>query len=249
MWDDTLFKNLENEFEGPGRLATNELPKMEVTENGKAKEVMEESRNHHSMKSTATGSPVSNVKRTFSMSLKSRKKTGLDIPHKPEKATERAPTLTKGNPSGTGCCGLVVAVYKHAVGVPKLFLTCDSNDKETKIWQALRATSAAPSFFEEISFGSPKITYIDGGLGYNSPCAEVDFQAKSIWKGRAVGCVVSIGTGLQTVPNIRKTSWLPFGLHDDISVAAAVVKMATSTTRVDNEMQRMYRDTETKYHR
>ncbi len=126
----------------------------------------------------------------------------------------------------------------------------DPNDKETCIWQALRATSAAPTFFEECAFGTPKITYIDGGLGYNSPCVEVDFEAKSLWKGRQVGCIVSIGTGLQTAPSINMTmTWLPFGLQNEVALAAAVVQMATSTARVDNEVQRMYRDTPTEYYR
>lgn len=251
MWDNTLFEDPKDDFEGPNRLTTNELPKLEVTESGKARDVVQsEGNNRHNMKSTATDSGITSTKRKLSMSLKGRKKTGLDIPRGPQQLVRRAPTAIKKKSPGTGCHGLVVAVYKHAVGVPKIFLTSDPNDKETRIWQALRATSAAPSFFEEISFGTPKITYIDGGLGYNSPCAEIDFQAKSIWKGRAIGCVVSIGTGLQTVPDIQKSnSWLPFGLHDDISVAAAVVQMATSTMRVDNEVQRMYMDTETEYHR
>lgn len=227
MWDDTLFEYGRDDPDRPGRQATNQLPKLAVAENGKPQKI--------SIESTTTG-----PKWTLSMPLRTRKNTDLN---------ESTSAGTKKKSSGTGCHGLVVAVYKHAVGLPKLFLTNDPNDKETKIWQALRATSAAPTFFEEITFGVPGITYIDGGLGYNSPCVEIDAQAKSIWNGRAIGCVVSIGTGLQTIPNIQKISWLPFGLNDDLSVAAAIVQMATSTTRVDNEMQRMYRDTETEYYR
>lgn len=235
MWDDTLFEDSTFELDRPERQSTNDLPKMEVTENGKLKDIPQEtsngSSNTKSIESTGTGNGST------------RKNTGLGILQQPVK---RALTATKKKSSGIGCHGLVVAVYKHAVGLPKVFLTNDPNDKETKIWQALRATSAAPTFFEEMSFGVPRITYIDGGLGYNSPCVEIDAQAKSIWEGRAIGCVVSIGTGLQTIPNIQKTGWLAL---DDLSIAGAIVQMATSTTRVDNEMQRMYRDTETEYYR
>lgn len=241
MWDDTLFEDPTFERDGPGRQSTNDLLKMEVAENGKLKNIPQEINNSHSntksIEPTGTGNGS-----TVSMP-NTHTNTGLDIPEPPFK---RVPTVTEKKSSGIGCHGLVVAVYKHAVGLPKVFLTNDPNDKETKIWQALRATSAAPTFFEEMSFGVPKITYIDGGLGYNSPCVEIDAQAKSIWEGRAIGCVVSIGTGLQTIPNIQKTGWLAI---DDLSIAGAIVQMATSTTRVDNEMQRMYRDTETEYYR
>lgn len=240
MWDDTLFEDAN----GPDRQATDQLQKMAVTENGKPEEVPQKTNEFHGTRPTeptATG-----TRWTLS---RTRKNIESDIPHEPQHLIKRAPTATKKKSSGTGCHGLVVAVYKHAVGLPKVFLTNDPNDKETRIWQALRATSAAPTFFEEVTFGVPRITYIDGGLGYNSPCVEIDAQAKSIWKGRAIGCVVSIGTGLQTIPDIQKNSWLPFGLHDDLSIAVAVVQMATSTGRVDNEIQRMYRDTETEYYR
>lgn len=239
MWDDTLFEYGRDEPDRPGRQATNQLPKLAVAENGKPQEVPQDMKNKHkSTKPIETGAGW-----TQSMPLRTRKNTDLDEPIK------GVSTATKKKYSGAGCHGLVVAVYKHAVGLPKLFLTNDPNDKETRVWQALRATSAAPTFFEEMTFGVPRITYIDGGLGYNSPCVEIDAQAKSIWEGRAVGCIVSIGTGLQTIPDIQSTGWLPFRLHNDLSTAAAIVQMATSTTRVDNEMQRMYRDTETEYYR
>lgn len=239
MWDGTLFEDPRFDPDRPERQPTDQLPKMAVAENGTLEDIPRETDSGHSSMKPTESTGAGN-KWTLS---KTNKNTGSRILQEPVK---RAPTATKKKPSEIGCHGLVVAVYKHAVGLPKLFCTDDPNDKETKIWQALRATSAAPTFFEEISFGIPKITYIDGGLGYNSPCVEIDAQAKSIWKGRAVGCVVSIGTGLQTIPNIQKTGWLPF---DDLSIASAIVQMATSTTRVDNEMQRMYRDTETEYYR
>jgi len=38
---------------------------------------------------------------------------------------------------------------------------------DVKIWQAARATSAAPSYFKPITVG--KYTLLDGGLGANNP--------------------------------------------------------------------------------
>jgi predicted acylesterase/phospholipase RssA len=149
-----------------------------------------------------------------------------------------------------GCRGLVLTSLKNALGLPRILSTYDPNDQTTRIWEALRATSAAPTFFEEMQFGSPKVTYLDGGVGFNNPCAEVDYAAKSLWENRFIGVIVSIGTGLQSLTSVRKgASWLPFGLGSDIALATALASMATSTARVDNEMERMYHYTDTKYYR
>ncbi|KAF2661847.1 FabD/lysophospholipase-like protein [Lophiostoma macrostomum CBS 122681] len=149
-----------------------------------------------------------------------------------------------------GCRGFVLTSLKNALGLPRILSTYDPNDRSTRIWEALRATSAAPTFFEEMQFGTPKVTYLDGGVGFNNPCAEVDYAAKALWEGRSIGVIVSVGTGLQSIPSVKKiASWLPFGLGTDISLASALAGMATSTARVDNEMKRMYYNTSTAYYR
>lgn len=149
-----------------------------------------------------------------------------------------------------GCRGFVLTSLKNALGLPRILSTYDPNDRTTRIWEALRATSAAPTFFEEMQFGTPKVTYLDGGVGFNNPCSEVDYSAKALWEGRSIGVIVSVGTGLQSIPSVQKmASWLPFGLGTDISLASALAGMATSTARVDNEMKRMYNNSDTKYYR
>ncbi|KAF2147300.1 uncharacterized protein K452DRAFT_293746 [Aplosporella prunicola CBS 121167] len=149
-----------------------------------------------------------------------------------------------------GCRAFVVSALKNALGLPHILATYDPNDRTTRIWEALRATSAAPTFFEEMTFGTPHVTYLDGGMGYNNPCSEVDYAAKSIWEGRTIGMIASIGTGIQTIPSVKKIAlWLPFGLGTDISLASALASMAMSTARVDNEMQRTYYGKDTRYFR
>jgi hypothetical protein len=149
-----------------------------------------------------------------------------------------------------GCRGFVLTSLKNALGLPRILSTYDPNDRTTRIWEALRATSAAPTFFEEMQFGTPKVTYLDGGVGFNNPCAEVDYAAKALWEGRSIGVVVSVGTGLQSIPSIKKmASWLPFGLGSDIALVSALAGMATSTQRVDNELKRMYYNSSTQYYR
>ena len=149
-----------------------------------------------------------------------------------------------------GCRGLVLTSLKNALGLPRILSTFDPNDRTTRIWEALRATSAAPTFFEEMQFGTPKVTYLDGGVGFNNPCGEVEYAAKALWEGRMIGLIVSVGTGLQSLSSVKKmATWLPFGLGTDISLATALAGMATSTARVDNEMRRMHNNTDTKYYR
>ena len=70
------------------------------------------------------------------------------------------------------------------------------------IWQAARATSAAPVFLESITFGSPPIAWIDTGLGLNNPGRLLLAEAARIWKDDNdhfsrgdIGQFLSLGTG------------------------------------------------------
>ncbi|KFX90066.1 hypothetical protein V490_06669 [Pseudogymnoascus sp. VKM F-3557] len=66
--------------------------------------------------------------------------------------------------------------------------------EECKVWEACRATSAAPTFFDSVAIGPYKQKFIDGGLGYNNPIVKVYDEAQNIWPDRTV-VVTSIGTG------------------------------------------------------
>ncbi|KFZ08459.1 hypothetical protein V502_09342 [Pseudogymnoascus sp. VKM F-4520 (FW-2644)] len=65
---------------------------------------------------------------------------------------------------------------------------------ECKVWEACRATSAAPTFFDPVQIGPYGQSFIDGGLGYNNPIAKVYDEVRSIWPDRTV-VATSIGTG------------------------------------------------------
>jgi Patatin-like phospholipase len=66
---------------------------------------------------------------------------------------------------------------------------------DCEIWEACRATSAAPTFFPPNKIGKHKAAFIDGGLQYNNPIQPLLEEASNIWPQRAIGCIVSIGTG------------------------------------------------------
>ena len=82
--------------------------------------------------------------------------------------------------------------------------------ENTTIVQACLATSAAPTYFEPlgITLGPPTARYtpqfIDGGLGYNNPVAQLWTQAAHVFNGSLEGkvqCLISIGTGEPSVPD------------------------------------------------
>lgn len=61
-----------------------------------------------------------------------------------------------------------------------------------KIWEAARATSAAPTFFKRIDIGYPgeEVSFLDASLGYNNPIKQVLDECKVIFpQGRRLGCI------------------------------------------------------------
>ena len=101
------------------------------------------------------------------------------------------------------CPTFVVATPAlNADGPPKLFRSyqCRGHNSDTcTIWEAGRATSAAPSFFKPVYINSPPPSriFIDGGLAHNNPSELALSEAERIWPDVRRFCLVSIGTGRQ----------------------------------------------------
>ncbi|THU96161.1 FabD/lysophospholipase-like protein [Dendrothele bispora CBS 962.96] len=96
----------------------------------------------------------------------------------------------------------VCAVPASNMRFPRLFRTyklSGNSDPNCKIWQAARATTAAPTFFKRISIpgvGGIEETFIDAGIRCNNPAEQVREEAKRLFgENRTVGVFVSIGTG------------------------------------------------------
>ena len=89
------------------------------------------------------------------------------------------------------------------------------------IWEAARATSAAPLFFDPITIGTLGSICADGGLRHNNPIRELVQEARDIWGVEyPTSCIVSIGTGYPAIKRLGKSAG---------SVIRACVDIATDT--------------------
>ncbi|KAH8591275.1 acyl transferase/acyl hydrolase/lysophospholipase [Bisporella sp. PMI_857] len=80
---------------------------------------------------------------------------------------------------------------------------CEWEEPETcNIWEAARATSAAPMFFEPVEFKGSRVRYVDGGIWRNNPVRELYREAYQLLGARSVSCIISIGTGVLEVIDI-----------------------------------------------
>jgi predicted acylesterase/phospholipase RssA len=65
---------------------------------------------------------------------------------------------------------------------------------EAQLWEALRASSAAPTFFSEILVNGE--LHADGAIVANNPTAVALHETKCMYPGVPIECVVSMGNGL-----------------------------------------------------
>jgi hypothetical protein len=116
---------------------------------------------------------------------------------------------------------------------PILFKTYDDSDAfaDCAIWQVVRATSAATTFFKSIECGRDKIEFIDAGFGYNNPCEVLIEEARSLFPEAPEMLVLSIGTGLGDVVEISNSR---------ASILNALKAMASESTKVANRLKRAH---------
>jgi predicted acylesterase/phospholipase RssA len=125
----------------------------------------------------------------------------------------------------------------HTDGPPTVFRSYFGDGVQPSkcaIWQAARATCAAPTFFKEMFIDNPLpgITYVDGGLGYNNPSEVALDEARRIWPTSKQFCLVSVGAGRQKPIRIIEGSKVRIidgsNLTDDINTQRTLFKHVKS---------------------
>ncbi|KAF9046654.1 acyl transferase/acyl hydrolase/lysophospholipase [Panaeolus papilionaceus] len=103
-----------------------------------------------------------------------------------------------------------------------------------KIWEAARATSAAPTYFPRMKLD--EYEYVDGGLGFNNPVLLLMGEARLHFGfARPFGCLVTIGTGM--APNVELP---PEGTNvfNSVTSSVGIVKsMWELTTKAEHANQ------------
>ncbi|NXP35661.1 PLPL8 phospholipase, partial [Leiothrix lutea] len=90
---------------------------------------------------------------------------------------------------GTPLKAFVFRNYNHFPGVKSHYM----GGCHYKLWQAIRASSAAPGYFQEYVLGSD--LHQDGGLLLNNPSALAVHECKCLWPNVPLQCLISLGTG------------------------------------------------------
>ena len=117
----------------------------------------------------------------------------------------------------------------------------EQNDlyKQATIWEAARATSSAPTFFDPIELicdGSRR-KFVDGGFGHNNPVNELWMEAQTEFGPGAlepqIRFILSVGTGKPTMKKIG-SSLKEFG--------ETILKRVSETQRTANDFLRMHEE-------
>ncbi|KAI9765683.1 MAG: hypothetical protein M1840_007241 [Geoglossum simile] len=154
-----------------------------------------------------------------------------------------------------GTCKMFVC-SKNAknMAIPRLFRSYDSDSvgqySDMTIWQAGRATSAAPTFFKRLRIGPENYEeeFIDGGVGTNNPTKELIAEATRVFgQHRRISCILSIGAGKTDIIEFTTSGILASFLP--LKLVKALRGMATDAESVAREQEEKYQNTPGVYYR
>ena len=96
--------------------------------------------------------------------------------------------------------------YEFSVEKTSAKMRADSSLGSSKfhLWQGVRASSAAPYFFEDFKLDG--LHFQDGATTANNPTALAVQQAKLLWPEKSIDCVISVGLGAVPAAQREKSS-------------------------------------------
>ena len=120
-----------------------------------------------------------------------------------------------------------------------------------KIWEAARATTAAPTFFKRITIiddGGAREDFLDGALRYNNPAQLVLSEALTVFGGASkLGCLVSIGTGHPGTIGLSQPDAFQKILPTEM--VGVLKQIATNCEQTAYELARRFRELPDRYFR
>lgn len=109
---------------------------------------------------------------------------------------------------------------------------------EAQLWEGLRASSAAPTFFSEIRVNGE--LHADGAIVANNPTAVALHEAKCIYPGVPIEILVSLGNGMSPASAVTGDEELEHKNMGWGDVVGSIVASATSTEVVHDAMQDLF---------
>lgn len=134
--------------------------------------------------------------------------------------------------------------YNMNAGIPTIFRSyhaTKNSGPNCTIWQALRATTAHPEIFKSMEIEEQGInqSYVDAAMGCGNPIEHVLAEAKLLYPGRRVACIVSIGGGHARTIHISDPSTLNRVIPTN--VIAAMRDLATDNEKIAESIAMRFR--------
>ena len=145
------------------------------------------------------------------------------------------PETPLADPRNEICRVFVVSTRGKDAGPIKLFRSYGFYKDECPIWQAARATTAAPTYFPPawVTVPSPAEWYIDGGVTQNNPSPIALKEGKELWKARRC-LLVSVGTGIQKRADLVGNKNTPQDNPNESPALSGLVEAARSAVGISN---------------
>ncbi|KAL9622655.1 MAG: hypothetical protein Q9160_002965 [Pyrenula sp. 1 TL-2023] len=153
--------------------------------------------------------------------------------------------LLEGSQDAVGCKMFVCARNARAMKIVRLFRSyktynVGTYEEEMKVWQAARATSAAPTFFKRLRIGhkTAQEEFLDGGLGFNNPSKILLDEMVKLYGDQDISCIVSIGAGKTNITEYKMQSF--FGKLIPTELIDVLKNMAVDCEETEVEMSKKF---------
>lgn len=126
---------------------------------------------------------------------------------------------------------IIFRTYPAPCSDPELQETVDS----ATIWQAIRATTAAPMYFEPLILRG--VGFLDAAAGgFNDPGLVVQSQAAKIWPDRKIDVFLSLGTGQHIQRGLMRTNFCFLGFDFLRSLMRILTSNEVITHQIETEL-------------